>query len=233
MPRLRKFALISAAGVLLYLLPAQAQGPSSFQSSGDTGAQLRQTDTTWQDTVPLAPPGNLDAGTGNTFPTLPQGYNGMNGPVIPPSTTPLEAPKSGMAGGIPSGQFNYGFPATGSDIYNGVTGRAYNFGGVLPPTSTSSVDLNTVDLAPMAPSSVDDGGPGGWGPPDPGSGFPGGGFPGGGFPGGGFPGGGLPGGGFPGGGFPGGGFPGGGFPGGGFPGGGFPGGGMPFPGADG
>lgn len=46
-------------------------------------------------------------------------------------------------GSFPSGQWTYGFPATGGGPYQGVCGGSQ--GGTLPPTSTSSVDINIVE----------------------------------------------------------------------------------------
>jgi hypothetical protein len=133
--------------------PAFAQG-SDAQSAGATGAQARQTDTTWQDVQQMPAYGNYDPGLGNTWTTGTQGVYDFNGPMLPPAATTLEAPKSGMAGGIPSGQFNFGFPNSGFDVYRGAYQGAGNFGGFLPPTSTSSVDIDiTGPVNPLPPSS--------------------------------------------------------------------------------
>ncbi|GEM_PF-2157157 len=177
---MRKTSLSPLWAFAVLLVFGQPGSAQSLATAGDTGAQLRQTDTTWQSVGSMPAPGNLDAGVGGTFTTTSQGFTGINGPTIPPSITSMEAPKSGMAGGIPSGQFNYGFPNTGSDRYRGGYQSSRNDGGVLPPTATSSVDLNIVNLQPLASSaslmadSTDSGGGGGDQqnlPPPPGPGF--------------------------------------------------------------
>jgi hypothetical protein len=146
MLKLEQITLLGALALACTAMPAGAQGADDKTSAGDTGAQARWTDTTWQDVQQTPAYGNYDPGLGNTFTTGTQGVYDFNGPMLPPAATSLEAPKSGLAGPIPSGQFNYGFPNSGYDIYRGAYQGAANFGGFLPPTSTSSVDLNTVDL---------------------------------------------------------------------------------------
>lgn len=112
--------------------------------SGNTGAQYRRTDTTWQDVDPVAAPGNVDRGLGRTYYTGTQGQYDLNGPALKPAATGLEAPSSGMEGLIPSGQYNFGFGGGGTDRYRGPYAGARNNGGSLPPTSTSSVNLDVV-----------------------------------------------------------------------------------------
>lgn len=151
--------------------PAGAQGATDQYSSGATGAQARITDTTWQDVQQMPAYGNYDPGLGNTWTTGTQGIYDFNGPMLPPAATSLEAPKSGLAGPIPSGQFTYGFPNSGYDVYRGAYTGAGNFGGFLPPTSTSSVDLDICGPVGPAPRFIDGQGPGaninrpGWGFP--------------------------------------------------------------------
>jgi len=136
------FTLTLAIAVLTTGAPVFAQGATDAQSAGATGAQARLTDTTWQDVEQMPAYGNYDPGLGNTWTTGTQGIYDFNGPMLPPAATTLEAPKSGMAGAIPSGQFTFGFPNSGFDVYRGAYQGAANFGGYLPPTSTSSVDLD-------------------------------------------------------------------------------------------
>ncbi len=168
--KLQKYTMICAMALLAGGAPVLAQGATDEQSAGATGAQARLTDTTWQDVQQMPAYGNYDPGLGNTWTTGTQGVYDFNGPMLYPSTTALEAPKSGLAGPIPSGQFNYGFPNSGYDVYRGAYQGSANFGGYLPPTSTSSVDLNIVDNGGGGPSRSS-------GPQD-GGGLPGWGFPG-------------------------------------------------------
>ncbi|HEY9719566.1 MAG TPA: hypothetical protein V6C69_18955 [Trichormus sp.] len=55
----------------------------------------------------------------------------------------LLSPGSVNQSAFPSQQWSYGFPSGGTGVYQGVTGGS--IGGFLPATSTSSVNLNTVD----------------------------------------------------------------------------------------
>jgi len=170
--------LLVAAVLACLNLPANAVAGADSYSAGATGAQARQTDVTWQDVDQTPAPGNYDPGVGNTSATGSQGAYDPNGAQIPPTVTPLEAPNSGMAGPIPSGQFTYGFPNTGSDVYRGPYQGSSNNGGTLPPTATSSVDINMVDFHPLPMGGSDGSGgdfPGADGggdiPPAPGPGF--------------------------------------------------------------
>lgn len=151
MLKLEQLTVVCALALLTGSAPALAQGATDQQSAGATGAQSRQTDTTWQDVQQTPAYGNYDPGLGNTWTTGTQGIYDFNGPMLPPAATALEAPKSGLAGPIPSGQFNYGFPNSGYDVYRGAYTGAANFGGYLPPTSTSSVDINIVDNSGRGP----------------------------------------------------------------------------------
>lgn len=176
--KMRSFPHYAAAILLCAaVLPAQAQW-----SAGDTGAQKRRTDTTWQDVRQQPAPGNFGASVGRTFRTAPQTLPGLNGPALPYSDTALEATKSGMDKIIPSGQYDLGFPQTGPDTYRGPYQSSSQSGGTLPQTSTSSVNADTVDFSPMASSASclkgDEGGTGYDGgdnaknlPPSPGPGY--------------------------------------------------------------
>jgi hypothetical protein len=62
---------------------------------------------------------------------------------LPQAGQGLLAPGSVNQSAFPSQQWSYGFPSGGTGVYQGVTGGS--IGGFLPATSTSSVNLNTVD----------------------------------------------------------------------------------------
>jgi hypothetical protein len=62
---------------------------------------------------------------------------------LPQAGQGLLAPGSVNQSAFPSQQWSYGFPNEGTGLYRGVTGGS--IGGFLPATSTSSVNLNTVD----------------------------------------------------------------------------------------
>jgi hypothetical protein len=70
---------------------------------------------------------------------------GQQGVALQGSTQSLLAPGSWFGNtAIPTGD-SLGFPAGVPKIYNGVTNRLMNFGGILPQTSTAEVILNIVE----------------------------------------------------------------------------------------
>lgn len=117
--------------------------------SGRGGAQKRGTDTTWQDVNPVAAPNNVQVPLGRTMYTGKQGATDINGPLLDKAVTNLQAPLSGMYGTIPSGQYGFGFPQSGTDTYHGPYNSSNSSGGPLPQTATSSVNLDIVDLKAM------------------------------------------------------------------------------------
>jgi hypothetical protein len=63
---------------------------------------------------------------------------------------------------VRSGKFDFGFPKTGPAVYRGAyAGQNRSVGSYLPQVSTSSVDINTVDLS--SPFDTSNGGNGGGG----------------------------------------------------------------------
>lgn len=76
------------------------------------------------------------------------------GDDLPHARAAILAPDSVDMTPIPSGQWKYGFPDTPGRQYKGVTANTAaangslpaSYGAMLPPTATSSVDINTCDL---------------------------------------------------------------------------------------
>ena len=99
---------------------------------------------------------NTDNPNHNTFAQRPQvvpmvnaGMGGLN----QVSTAPMATGSTSIGNTpIPSGMFNYGFPNAPIQPYTGpYTGSHAVYGGMLPNTSTGSVDFNTVDMSGIAP----------------------------------------------------------------------------------
>ncbi len=122
-------------------------GGNQFASSGTQGDMGRMSQPT---------PANLADSDRSLFdyqsdPGNRQGSQGTQTPVsgggLPQTNTALRAPLNdyGMTQ-IPSGQFKYGFGNYGPALLKSPTGFAsQGFGGMLPQTSTGSLDINTVD----------------------------------------------------------------------------------------
>lgn len=108
----------------------EGSGGSAMSSQGATGVQSRESITTQ---------GKWYGDAGETAPQ--QGW--MRGNTTQ-ETNILSQPVSALANPVPSNSFNFGFQGGvrgwGGTVYNGI-----RRGWILPPTSTTSVDLNIVD----------------------------------------------------------------------------------------
>lgn len=124
---------------------AQSARGGKFSSAGDSGDFGR-------DSYSTGGQARADRGTYD-FTGLTANQSPLSRGGLEPATTALLAPDSEYIdkAPIPSGEFKYGFADQGSEPYRGVSGnrgggRRALIGAALPPTATSSVDINTCDL---------------------------------------------------------------------------------------
>lgn len=104
---------------------------------------------------------NLTTGRGYNYSSPQTTLNGQNAGLLPPvggqgykspfpaTATGLSAPYAVDNSPLPQSaryQFSYGFPNGAPSIYTGVSNPGASFGGILPQTSSGSVDINTCDL---------------------------------------------------------------------------------------
>lgn len=156
------FAILLGATIAVAVQPSWAQATgNAFESQGTTG-DYSQSD-------------GLNTGhqADKIFDPNVQNYVGKTSPIMTPQTRGglpyaqmnTMAPASVDMQPLPSAQFHYGFPNLGAAPFLGVTSSQsspFSMGGMLPQTSTSSVDFNTVDC-PFIRGPYGGGSPGGLG----------------------------------------------------------------------
>lgn len=141
-----------------------SQGPTDYQySSGAQGDRGRGTGRT-------GPGARWDAPDNRDY----SDYTATQSPIsrgeLEQARTAVLAPDSVDNSPIPSGQFKFGFKPHGPQVYRGTTAyramangsRPPSFGVMLPPTATTSVDIEICDL-PFTRSKL--GFPNPWSPP--------------------------------------------------------------------
>lgn len=143
-------ATVGASSVILTAaaLSASAQQFAPANGVGNAGSPGNQTRHTQAGAVRVDAP--VHAYSGNTANQHPA----HNGHELEQARTALMAPGTVDNAPVPSGNFSFGFPNLPSTTYRGVTtdtaaangSRPPSFGAKLPPTSTSSVDLNSRDM---------------------------------------------------------------------------------------
>ncbi|MBX9772439.1 MAG: hypothetical protein K2X29_13775 [Candidatus Obscuribacterales bacterium] len=105
----------------------------------------------WADINYQPSPGNMMAPPGYSYKTDTQGITDYNAPMLPETETPCLAPESVSGKEIPSGKYNFGFPAGEDKTYKGAysqggggssIGGGGKTGANLPKVGTGSVDID-------------------------------------------------------------------------------------------
>ena len=131
--------IAAAAAILIPATPALAQATAADALTSAAQGNQNNADNliTGHEAIQLAPPLGRDTTYGAAAP----GSLGLN-----TTGTALQAPMSVNTAPFPSGAFTYGFPNEPTTVFTGVSQPGNGNGGYLPATSTSSVDINIVDM---------------------------------------------------------------------------------------
>jgi hypothetical protein len=166
MKNANRFAILLGASLAIAFQaaasPTLAQAVGDATASGGTTGDYSQSDdlNTGKQAMKIFDP-NVNNYIGKTSPIeTPLTRGGL-----PYAQMNTMAPASVDMNPLPSGQFHYGFPNLGAAPFLGVDSSKsspFSMGGMLPQTSTSSVDFNTVDC-PFIRGPYGGGSPGGLG----------------------------------------------------------------------
>lgn len=147
----RSLTIVFAACCFAAAIPG-AIAQSAFDSTADTGDFGNNTDFSRQGGGQVIHNNSaydrsrgLGSVWGDTRTTNTGNYLGNSGGLAP-TTTGLTAPNSVNNAPIPSGSFDLGFGPGSSQPFTGPY-NAGPYGGLLPPTATSSVDIDVSNLS--------------------------------------------------------------------------------------